>query len=100
MAETASNMGKAPITPRTRLESNGGVSEWTTAAKPLLPDVSTVLTIPFAPTAIPNLSKPETLSGLTCDAVSVVTIAADKGDRETTLQVEAILPPPQMPEWL
>jgi beta-glucanase (GH16 family) len=97
------NAGKAPITPRARLESNGGVSEWTTANRPLAPGESVVLTVPFANPTIPDLSRPETLGGITSDAVSAVTLAADRAESDASLRVEsiqAVAPSAVLPDWL
>ena len=97
------NEGQAPVTPRARVESNGGASDWATSIR-LAPGAQSEIVVPFASAVVKNLEQKETLSRFTSDAVAGVTIAADKADVERTLVVQSIqanMPPaPQLPDWL
>lgn len=97
------NEGKAAVTPRVRLETNGGASDWTLAATPLAPGAETVLVVPFAGATVLDLGKPGTGSKVTSDAASAVTLGV-KANGEAVLRVASVwagLPPaPTLPAWL
>lgn len=97
------NVGQTTVTPRVRLDSNGGSSDWATAA-PLAPGATTEIVVPFAGATPANPADKETESHLTSDAVSAVTFSAANGQGERVLQVESIradVPPtPPLPVWL
>jgi hypothetical protein len=106
---TVRNDGALPITPRARVESNGGPSEWATVTSPLAagalaPGAQGEIAISFISSGIKDLEKKETLGRFTNDAVSAITIAADKADGErvlSVLSVRAGMPPaPVLPDWL
>jgi beta-glucanase (GH16 family) len=98
------NMGQTPIAPRVRLESNGGVSDWVSSAAPLRPGAASEITVPFGGVSPADLTRKETGSHVTSDAVSAVTLASEGAQGEQRLRVESIqaaLPPQkQMPIWL
>lgn len=98
------NGGKTPVTPRVRVETNGGISDWVSAATPMAPGASGEIVVPFLRTAPIDLGKPETATRFTSDAVSAVTISAKEADTERTLVVDsiraAIPPAPKLPAWL
>ncbi|MEI7727981.1 MAG: glycoside hydrolase family 16 protein [Verrucomicrobiota bacterium] len=97
------NGGARPVLPRLRVESNGGPSDWASAAAPLAPGTVQELAVSFLSASIWN-GKPNTGSRVTHDAVSAITIGVEKADGESVLLVEsiqAVLPPaPAMPDWL
>jgi beta-glucanase (GH16 family) len=97
------NDGQSEVTPRVRLESNGGPSASVKAVAPLAPGAKTELTIPFIPATPINLSEKTSENRLTSNAVSAVVVAADKAGAEQTIVIESIqasMPPVQMPDWL
>ncbi len=97
------NDGATPITPRVRLESNGGVSDWLPVAAPLKPGTETEIVVPFAGVTAADLSRKETGSHVTSDSVSAVTLTADGTGSErrlSVLSVTAALPSVSFPAWL
>ncbi len=97
------NTGQTPTTPKVRLESDGGASEWVSSAKPLAAGETGVILVPFAGSEALTLNKPETLTRINSDAVSGVTIAREPGAGESRLRIEAIqaeMPHTPMPAWL
>ncbi|MEX1090314.1 MAG: glycoside hydrolase family 16 protein [Phycisphaeraceae bacterium] len=113
---TLRNDGQAPITPRVRIESNGGPSEWATADTAIAPGQARDVTASFISSIVwqgPDDFKGEhipgkanTINKVTSDAVSGITIAATiskDADEQAALRVEAITaeaPPVQLPAWL
>ena len=101
---TVRNDGAAPVTPRARVESNGGASDWATTAAPLAPGATGEIAVPFATSIVQDLEKKETLRRFTSDAVSGVTIGTEQGDGERSLLVDsirAVMPAaPVLPDWL
>jgi beta-glucanase (GH16 family) len=96
------NNGEAPISPRVRVDSNGGASEWSSAA-PLAPGAQREIVASFINTAPINLSQKDGGNRVINDAVSGVTIAAENANAQRSLMVESIraaLPAPQMLPWL
>jgi len=98
------NAGQIPVVPRLRLESNGGPSDWITPTAPLGPGVEQEIVIPFASATIANLGQKGTGSRLVNDAVSGLTVTADKVNAARVLLVKSVrseMPPtPQLPAWL
>ncbi len=97
------NDGSAPITPKVRLESNGGPTDTITAATPLAPGARQEIVIPFASSSMWNGEK-GTGTRFNSDAASAVTISAEHPDSGQVLVVESIkagLPAaPILPAWL
>ena len=99
------NMGQTPVTPRVRLESNGGVSDWVLSAAPLRPGTASEISVPFGGALPADLTRKETGSHVTSDAVSAVILASDGGGPgEQRLRVESIqaasMPNMTLPSWL
>ena len=97
------NTGKTPLTPRARVDSNGGASDWVTAP-PLAPGAPTEIVVPFAGGTPADPARKDTGSHVTSDAVSAVTLAAAKAGDVKALRIESIqadLPPvAPLPAWL
>ena len=96
------NEGRILVTPRVRLDSNGGVSDWITGA-PLGSGGTEEIVVPFAGTAPVDLSQKDKGSHLTSDAVSAVVLSCVNAPGEQVLRAESIradLPLPQAPAWL
>jgi len=97
------NDGQAALTPRIRLESDGGPSDWAGTAAPLAPGAAAEIVVPFISAAIWNGRK-DAGSRVYHDAFSAVTVSAEQADAERVLLVESIkagMPPaPEMPDWL
>jgi len=97
------NDGQAALTPRIRLESDGGPSDWAGTAAPLAPGAAAEIVVPFISAAIWNGRK-DAGSRVYHDAFSAVTISAEQADAERVLLVESIkagMPPaPEMSDWL
>lgn len=97
------NAGQTPVTPRVRLESNGGPSDTIATAAPLAPGAEAEITVPFAAAVTANLNQKGTGNRVTNDAVSGITIMAESGEGERALLVQSIkagLPPLELPGWL
>lgn len=111
---TLTNAGVATVSPKVRLESNGGPSD-TIAVEPIEPGKTREVAIPFSakeiwvgandagrPGAKGLGGKPGTK--LASDAVSSVIVSVENIDSERILVIESIkanLPPAQeLPEWL
>lgn len=97
------NEGQTPVTPRVRLDSNGGVSDWKIGAV-LASGKTEEIVIPFAGATPADFSQKATGSHITSDAVSAVVLSCENAPSQQVLQVEAIkavLPAtPQAPAWL
>jgi beta-glucanase (GH16 family) len=97
------NEGQTPVTPRVRLDSNGGSTEWTTG-DPLPPGRHMTLVVPFARATPVDLSAAQEGTRFTSDACSAVTIAAAPAESVRTLTVDSITfdaPPTEAPlPWL
>lgn len=100
------NDGNVPVTPRARVQSNGGASEWVSALSPLAAGATGEIVVPFIRSVPLNLGKPETNPRFTSDAVSAVAVSVSEKDAVAprVLQVQsiaAVLPPaPLLPTWL
>ena len=102
------NVGLTPVTPRARLESNGGVSGWTVGSA-LLPGKAEEITLPFAEAVPRDLSQKDTdnhITGnhITSDAVSAITLAPQNASGIQKLHavtIQADRPSmPLTPSWL
>lgn len=96
------NEGQTPVTPRVRVESNGGPSDWVSSGA-LAPGAESELIVPFTGSAPLNLSDKDKGKRIASDAVSGITIASETADDERTLTVKSIkaeLIPAQLPDWL
>ena len=102
------NTGTTFVTPRVRLESNGGPSDWIASATPVTPGTTQEIVVPFA-AAVPWQIRPSTNTAgkldcvpgtgtrLTSDAVAGITITPPL----PVQSIRASLPPiPVVPEWL
>lgn len=101
---TVRNMGTTPVTPKARLESNGGVSHWFSTPGPLAPQAEARITIRFSGVGPAVVGKSGTGFSITSDAVGAVVISADHIEVPRVLSVDAIqadVPPqPELPAWL
>jgi beta-glucanase (GH16 family) len=97
------NAGQTPVTPRARVESNGGPSDWASSTAPLAPGEDAEIAIPFVSASIWDGAN-GTGNRVTNDAVSGITVSAEKADTDRVLQVESIradMPAgPNLPDWL
>ncbi len=97
------NAGKAAVTPRLRIESNGGPSDTIVAPKSLEPGQQQEIVIPVISTSVATGQR-DTGTRVTTDSVSGVTIIADPSDEPQLLTVNAIVagmpPTPALPAWL
>lgn len=97
------NDAASPVTPRVRVESNGGPSEWAVAASPLGAGAEVEIAVPFIAATVWNGQK-EHGNRVTNDAVSAVTISATSADGERSLRVVSIragMPAaPELPAWI
>ena len=109
------NDGTAAISPKIRLDSNGGPSD-TVAVEAIEPGKSKEVVLPFAAKESwvgdgeagkkggTGNSKPVAGSKVTSDAISAVIFAVENIENERSLVIESIkanLPPaPSLPEWL
>ena len=97
------NDNAVAVSPRVRLESNGGVSNWQ-AVPPLSPGAEADVVMPFAGDGPVDLTKKDTGSHVTSDAVSAVTVDAGNEAQSRLLRVaslRAVLPPsPVLPAWV
>lgn len=97
------NNGQTPVTPRVRLESNGGTTAWTVGSL-LMPGQTGSIAVPFFPSAPIDLAVKQDGKRFTSDAVSAVTVGAVHGDDERQLRIDAIsvgMPSaPTLPAWL
>ena len=91
------------VSPRVRLESNGGLSNWQ-AVPPLPPGNEADVVIPFSGDGPVDLTKKDTGSHVTSDSISAVTVDSGNAGQKGLLRVaslQAILPPPPaLPTWL
>lgn len=96
------NAGRTPVTPRVRVDSNGGPTEWVTGA-PLPPGKEASLAVPFLRATPIDLSAKQDGKRFTSDACSAVTLAALRAENERALVLDSIsvgLPTLQLPPWL
>jgi beta-glucanase (GH16 family) len=84
------NMGAGSFTPKVKLYSRGGNSDWVAASKPLAPRQSVVLAIPFKGTVPSVVGVAGTGSSITSDAISGVEIQLDSPDTNRVLYVDAV----------
>lgn len=96
------NAGSTPVTPRARIESNGGPSSGVSTPAPIAPGATQELTIPFASNSIWNGQK-NTGNQLTSQNVSAVAIYVE-GESAAELHIDSIrasMPAPaSLPDWL
>jgi len=97
------NNGQVPVTPRVRLESNGGATDWV-VGNALMPGQTANVTVPFIPSAPIDLAVKQDGKRFTSDACSAITVGALHGDTARELRIDAIsvgMPPaPALPSWL
>ncbi len=108
------NTGASPVSPRVRVESNRGPTDWAKAESPLAPGESRKLTVSFKSAAAwegPEQIKAGHLQGKSgtgsqvgSDAVSGVVVAVDGvAGQEQSVAVQSILadaPVAEIPNWL
>jgi beta-glucanase (GH16 family) len=110
---TIRNTGAAPVSPRMRLETNGGPGEWHRPAEPVAPGQVQQIVLPFMSSVVwegPDEFKGEHIKGRAgvdnrpaSDAVAGVAVVADRSDAPRTLEVLSITaeaPPITLPEWV
>ena len=97
------NNGQVPVTPRVRLESNGGATDWV-VGNALMPGQTANVTVPFTPPTPIDLGVKQDGKRFTSDACSAITVGTLHGDTERALRIDAIsvgMPPaPNLPSWL
>ncbi|MCW3053315.1 MAG: glycoside hydrolase family 16 [Chthonomonadales bacterium] len=97
------NNGQVPVTPRVRLESNGGATDWVVSG-PLMPGQTANVTVPFIPPTPTDLGVKQDGKRFTSDACSAITLGALHGDTVRELRIDAIsvgMPPAlNLPAWV
>lgn len=96
------NDGPAAVTPRARLDSNGGASDWVMGV-PLTPGGQSEIVLPFAGNTSANLARKDTGSHITSDAVSAVTLGTANTGGVKLLRLQSIKAAQavfQAPAWL
>ena len=98
------NEGTAPVTPRIRLDSNGGASRWFAASAPLAPGAQIELVAPFDNGAPVDIGLKEKINRVASNVVSGVNVGTveTEGERIVSVSsVRALMPPaPKLPTWL
>lgn len=109
------NGGTAPLTPRVRVESNMGMTDWIDAAAPLAPGAAQEIAVPFINPrpwlGLQNSSdrtswngQPGTGNKVSNDSVAAVAFSVARPEPGAVLEVTEVragLPPsPALPEWL
>ncbi|MDR3692735.1 MAG: glycoside hydrolase family 16 protein [Fimbriimonas sp.] len=95
------NTGTTPVTPRLRIESNGGQSDWFLSSKPLAPGAVFEYVLPFAHAI--DLNHQSLTGPITSDAVSSVVIAAEPSAKDQRLDIRSIkaaMKIASIPSWL
>jgi beta-glucanase (GH16 family) len=96
------NDGQSAITPRARLASNKGATDWV-AGSALAPGATEEIVVPFASAEVADLEKKGSGTHFGSDAVSGVEIGADQADSERVLAIESVkaeLQDQSLPAWL
>jgi beta-glucanase (GH16 family) len=97
-------MGKEAVTPRARLQTNGGPTEWVSTTAPIAGGGSGTITIPFAGSAPFVVGKAGTGTMVTSDAIRSVELATDSADSERLIYLDSVegdLPKSNdIPDWL
>ncbi|KPK60110.1 MAG: hypothetical protein AMK73_08270 [Planctomycetes bacterium SM23_32] len=109
------NGGQVPVTPRVRVESNRGPTDWAAPPAPLAPGAALEVAVPFAAsvpwrgvrrdTDPPSWGgQPGTGTEFGSDAVGAVTFSADRPQAGAVVVVEAVraglAAGPELPDWL
>lgn len=106
------NIGSSPITPRLRIDSKGGPTDWSTAPSAIAPGQAGQVEVSFLdykPWQGPDVFKGEHIEGkypgsrLNSDNVSAVRLAFDQAENERKFVIESITtaaPVADIPEWL
>lgn len=100
---TIRNAGKVPVSPRARIETNGGTSAWFASDKPIPPGQEAAVTVPFS--TMVDASQPSGLAQIANDSVSAVAVSVVRGSLspEQTIEIrriEATAPTAVLPDWL
>lgn len=93
---TLRNAGATTVSPRVRLETNGGVSDWQSAE--IAPGATRQIVLPFAHPF--DLDAPTTPSWITSDAVGAVAVSAPGGSKLEVRAATAADVPAKTPDWL
>jgi len=97
------NNGQVPVTPRIRLESNGGATDWVVGSL-LMPGQTANVTVPFIPPVPIDLGVKQDGKRFTSDACSAITVGALHGDTAREMRIDAIsvgMPSAlNLPAWL
>lgn len=98
------NSGRSSILPRARVESDGGLTDWSAATASLAPGATGQIVVPFTSATPVNVDQKDSGSKLASNVVSAVTIGAENAPSEKDLQVvsiQAAMPSaPTQPVWL
>lgn len=95
------NDGNDSLTPRVRLETNGGPSPWVSTT--IAAGADGELVIPFLPAVPHNPDDKSTENHIASNAVQGIAIATDQADVDRVLLVKSIVadvPEFQMPDWV
>jgi beta-glucanase (GH16 family) len=95
------NDGPEAVTPKARIESNGGDSDWVSAHSALPPGSTATITVPFFHKV--DLNLPEQTGFITSDAVGAIAVTTEVADqiRDVHLMsVQALLHTAELPNWL
>ena len=98
------NMGSSPVTPKVKLYSRGGTSDWIASPGPLAPRQSVVIPILFKGTSPAGVGIAGTGSAITSDAISGLEIQLDGPDLDRVVYVETVQGtapfPVPLPNWV
>lgn len=109
---TLTNLGATPLSPRVQVESSKGHTAWATTDRPLAPNESANIVVPFIP-ATPwqgpeDISEGKSFKGtegtrFASNITSGVAIEVESTGEAQRLRIDAItagMPPLQLPDWL
>jgi beta-glucanase (GH16 family) len=98
------NDGQNPLTPRVRVDSNGGSSKWFSTTAPLAAGAEAEIVVPFDNNEVVDLENEETRKRVSSNTVSGVKFDTEAADNERVISVQsirAVLPPaPVLPAWV
>ncbi len=101
---TLYNSGRIAVSPKVRLDSKGGSTDWAEPEKALAPGEAVEVVVPFIGKELWSGDKKDSGNRVTSDAGTGVTVAVNHAaDGDYAVQVRAIraeLPPTKLPDWL
>jgi beta-glucanase (GH16 family) len=93
------NSGTVPVTPRARIETNGGNSDWVSGAV-IAPGQAQTITIPFPASRPYDVESKTGGTTITSDAVSGIGVATIAGGVLTVERIAAATTAAPLPDWL